>query len=100
MLGKLPLTESDLAMFRRLRIDDELLEAAGVCRVNAHNALEDFGIKLNGSGQAGIVFPYLDPNNGNRVTCRLRRDVSGDNKAKYISPFQDNRHLYFAGPVS
>jgi Domain of unknown function (DUF3854) len=56
---------------------------------------------------AGLIFPYLDPHSGRRVTCRLRRDrpevdAEGKPRNKYLSPYGDNRHLYFApgaGPL-
>ena len=53
---------------------------------------------------SGIVFPYMDPVSGLRVTCRLRRDnppmESGKPKNKYMSAYGDRRHLYFAPGAS
>ena len=61
-------------------------------------ARELFGIRGDGD-MAGIIFPYLDPSNGHRITARLRRDnpeiVDGELKRKYICPFGDRRILYF-----
>ena len=63
------LTPADLEMFRRLRIDRELLGRAGIERVTDQEARQKFG--LNGTGDnAGIVFPYVDAV-GIRRTCRL-----------------------------
>jgi hypothetical protein len=46
------------------------------------------------------MFPYYDPETGSRVTARLRRDhpemgADGKLENKYLSPWGDNRHLYF-----
>jgi predicted P-loop ATPase len=90
------LTPADLEMFRRLRVDPELLVQAGIQRVTDQEARQEFG--LNGSGDnAGIVFPYVDAA-GKRHTCRLRRDrpdvEDGKSVRKYLAPYGDRRHLY------
>src|ERR1035441_10252007 len=92
----LPLTPADLEMFRRLRIDRELLGRAGIERVTDQEARQKFG--LNGTGDnAGIVFPYVDAV-GIRRTCRLRRDhpdmEGGKPVKKYLVPYGDRRHAY------
>src|SRR5438094_666276 len=100
------LTPADLEMFTRLRIPPEMLERAAVCRVTDAEALERYGITRVGN-MAGIVLPYLDPMTGDRVTARLRRDypeigADGKQERKYVCPYGDNRHLYFApgaGPL-
>jgi len=94
-----PLRPSDLEIFRRLGIPDELLERAGVERVTDWDARKKYGIVGYGD-MAGIVFPYFLPSkNGHRVTARLRRDhpeiEDGKPKRKYVSAFGDRRHLYF-----
>ena len=90
------LTPADLEMFRRLRIDPELLARAGIERVTDQEARQKFG--LNGTGDnAGIVFPYIDAG-GIRRTCRLRRDhpdmEGGKEVKKYLAPYGDRRHGY------
>jgi hypothetical protein len=80
------------------RIPLELREAAGVRSVTDAEARDQFGIVGPGD-MGGLIFPYLDPISGRRVTARLRRDhpevVSGKPDRKYISAFGDARHLYF-----
>jgi hypothetical protein len=89
---------ADLTMFARLGIPTELLAQAGVRRVTDSEARELFGIRGDGD-VAGIIFPYLDPSDGYRVTARLRRDnpeIVGDRaERKYVCPFGDRRILYF-----
>lgn len=90
------LMPADLEMFRRLRIDPELLARAGIERVTDREARQKFG--LNGTGDnAGIVFPYVDAV-GIRRTCRLRRDhpdmEDGKPVKKYLAPYGDRRHAY------
>jgi hypothetical protein len=92
------LLNSDLGLFARLGISDEMLVRAGIERVTDREARDKYGI--TGSGDmSGIVFPYVDPHDGRRVTARLRRDNpemdSGELKRKYMSAFGDRRHLYF-----
>jgi putative DNA primase/helicase len=76
------------------------LAEARVQRVTDHEARSDFGISGPLSkDMSGIVFPYISPVTGYRVTARLRRDnpeiKDGREKNKYISPWGDGKHLYF-----
>jgi hypothetical protein len=61
-------------------------------------ARQKFGINGHGD-RAGLIFPYCDPLTDCRHTARLRRDrpdvEDGKPKAKYISAYGDQRHLYF-----
>ena len=90
------LTPADLEMFRRLRIEPELLARARIERVSDQEARLKFG--LNGTGDnAGIVFPYVDAA-GVRRTLRLRRDhpeiENGKPVKKYLAPYGDRRRAY------
>ncbi len=91
------LTETDLQLFARLGITPDLLAAAQVDRVTDPQAREIYGIVGRGD-RSGIIFPYLNPETGNRWTARLRRDhpeiEAGKPKNKYISAYGDKRHLY------
>lgn len=94
------LGKSDLAMFARVGVPLDLLEAAHVERVSDRDARERFGIVGPASrNMAGIVFPYYSHVTGLRVTARVRRDnpeiEDGRAKNKYVAPFGDTRHLYF-----
>lgn len=94
------LIERDLAMFGKIGVSIELLEAAHVERVSDRDARERFGIQGPSSrDMAGIVFPYHSHVNGRRVTCRVRRDhpeiEKGKPKDKYISAYGDRKSLYF-----
>lgn len=100
------MTDEHHAMFARLRIHRNLLADAGVCSVSDAQARDpwQFG-QSQTSDLSGIVFPYLDPETGRRVTARLRRDhpeidATGKTQRKYISPGRDNRHLYFPPGVA
>ena len=99
--GRSRLTESDLGTFARFKIGPDLVAAAGVVRVTDIEARGIWGFRCEGASDlGGIVFPYFDPQDGHRVTARLRRDhpeVDKDGKAKnkYICAFKDNPHLYF-----
>jgi hypothetical protein len=93
------LTAADLATFERFGVSQDLLEAAGVVRVADVEARNDYGITATGD-MSGILFPYFLPSsNGQRATCRLRRDhpeiEAGKPKNKYVSAYGDIRHLYF-----
>jgi hypothetical protein len=89
-------SESDLSMFQRFRIDEGLLEAAGVRRVTQCEAFRDYGINLNGrSHDGGILYPYVSPVDGARWTARLRQDCPSNAKDKYLSPYLDHRYLFF-----
>jgi hypothetical protein len=84
----------------RIGVSEELVTASGI-RSIAHAEAREFGFQLSAAADlSGIVFPYHDPISGQRVTSRLRRDhpdmdSSGKFKGKYVSPFGDQRHLYF-----
>ena len=90
-------------MFLRLGIAPNLLVAAGVRRVTDLDARELYGIRFHGD-LTGIVFPYFHPFNGHRSTARLRRDnpetnSEGRPENRYICPWGNARHLYFAPGV-
>lgn len=93
------LTKTDLELHAGLGITSELLADALVQRVTDHEAREALSSRRAGN-LAGVLYPYLNPINGHRVTCRLRRDhpevEGGRPKDKYLSPYGDRRHLYFA----
>lgn len=93
------LSEGDLKAFAALGIPPDLLERAGVHRVTDVEARELLAATKRCGDLAGIVFPYVYPTTGQRVTCRLRRDhpeiENGKPKDKYLCPFGDVRHLYF-----
>lgn len=97
----LNLTTADLEMFARFGVSADLLERAGVHRVTDAEARHELGINSERLGDmGGIVFPYIDPNDGHCPTRRLRRDqpdIGADGKveSKYLCPYGDNRHLYF-----
>jgi hypothetical protein len=92
------LRDADLDNFAKLGIGAAMLEAAGIERVGHDEAKDRFGISCSGD-RAGIVFPYFDPETGQRVTARLRRDnpeiEGGKPTNKYVSAYADRRHLYF-----
>jgi hypothetical protein len=92
------LTATDLEVFSRLRIPQELIAAAGIERVTDEEARSRFGIAGHGD-MSGLIFPYRDPAGTHRWTCRLRRDhpelENGKPVKKYVSPYGDNRHIYF-----
>ena len=95
------ITDEHLAMFAKLRIDRKLLADAGICSVTDAQARDcgQFG-QSQISDFSGIIFQYFDPETGHRVTTRLRRttqiDANGKVQRKYVSPWGDNRHLYFS----
>jgi hypothetical protein len=92
------LLSADFEMFARLGVSAELLDAAGIERVTDLEARNDYGITNKGD-LSGILFPYFN-GDSRRATCRLRRDhpevEDGKSKNKYVAPFGDVRHLYFA----
>src|SRR5712691_9153346 len=94
------LTQTDLGIFLRLGIDAQLLRSAQVQRLSDEEARSSFGFRFSGD-LAGVVFPYFSPRTGQRVTARLRRDtpeLGSDGKPlnKYLCPYGDRKHLYFA----
>jgi putative DNA primase/helicase len=89
---------SDLKMFASIGVDQKLVEAAGIVRVDDSGA-RALGITLPGD-MSGIAFPYFVPGaNGHRATCRLRRDhpeeSNGKPENKYVCPTGDRKRLYF-----
>jgi hypothetical protein len=99
-LRSAPISSQHLAMFKRLGISPELLVAAGIHTATDQQA-RDEGFRLcSAPNLSGVVFPYSDPETGERVTARLRRDytdvdATGKPVGTYVSPFGDRRHLYF-----
>ena len=96
----LNLTPRDLAVFERLGIPGELLEAANVHRVTDAEARAVYGVVGSATmDMSGLVFPYFIPETGQRVTARLRRDnpeiEAGKERGKYMSAYGDRKHLYF-----
>jgi hypothetical protein len=91
------LRPADYEMFASFGVPAELVDAAGIERVNDEDARFNWGIKGNGD-MSGLVFPYRNGDN-RHMTCRLRRDhpeiENGKPKKKYIAPFGDVRHLFF-----
>ena len=96
------LTQTDIAMFARFGVRPDALECAQVRRLTNEQA-RAYGFSLRDQPAAdlsGLVFPYLDPATGYRVTARLRRDnpevdAGGKPENKYLCPWGDVRHLYF-----
>src|SRR5439155_6709234 len=94
-----PLLPAELEKFARIGVDHTWLAAAGIRHVSDIEARNDYGIQRSDALLEGIIYPYLHPVTGERVTARLRRTypdlVDGKIKNKYLSPYRDNRHLYF-----
>jgi hypothetical protein len=88
-------------MFARLGVDADLLASAGVFRVTDIEARGQWGFQLKDAPDlSGIVFPYRDPESGDRLTARLRRDnpeVDSDGKpeSKYLYAYGDKGRLFF-----
>jgi hypothetical protein len=94
------LSPADLEMFEGFGVDAGLVRRAGIVRVSDAEARQRYGFAGAGD-MAGIVFPYFDPASGSRITARLRRDhpepaANGKLDGKYLSPYGDNRRLFFA----
>lgn len=75
------------------------MSEARIRRVSSAEA-RALGIGYASSDLSGLIFPYVDPESGHRVTSRLRRDnpeldVEGRPVGKYLAPYGDVRHLYF-----
>jgi hypothetical protein len=89
---------ADLTAHAALGITSELLVQAQVRRVDDLEARERLTTKHPGN-LAGILYPYLQPNNGHATTYRLRRDhpeiEHGKPKDKYLSAWGDAKRLYF-----
>jgi hypothetical protein len=92
------LTQEDYARHEALGIPPALLTRACVERVTSRDARERFGFTRDGD-HAGLFYPNISPITGLRQTGRLRRDhpdvdEHGKPRAKYLSPPNDQRHLY------
>ena len=92
------LTTADLKMFQEFGVDNQLLEAAQVHRLDNHEA-KDAGFRYGGD-LSGIVFPYPHFVSAQCVTARMRRDkpdLDADGKpvAKYIQRYGERPFLYF-----
>jgi putative DNA primase/helicase len=80
---------------KQFRIDDELLEAAGVCSVSDLAARELFGIHGRSHEDCGgILFPYFNPATGERTGGRIKLDTP-IGKQKYLME-QGCTALYFS----
>jgi hypothetical protein len=92
------LLSTDLELFSKRGIGEDLLAEAGVERVTDQEARDRFGIRYGGD-VSGLIFPYFDPKDGHRCTARVRRDnpeiEGGKVKNKYVSAYGDRHHLYF-----
>src|SRR5215469_2819004 len=85
-------------MFQEFGVDNQLLEAAQVHRLDNHEA-KDAGFRYGGD-LSGIVFPYPHFVSAQCVTARMRRDkpdLDADGKpvAKYIQRYGERPFLYF-----
>src|SRR5947208_1073431 len=95
-----PLSPQYLEMFMAIGVDEDLLNQAGICRLEDRGARE-YGFKFAAAADlSGICFPYFNPGSAMRVTARLRRDnpeidAEGKPEHKYILAYGDSRHLYF-----
>ena len=94
------LATADLKLHADLGIPPSLLAAAQVRRVTDFEAREVLAVNGKAGNLAGLEYPYIDPDTGQRVTSRVRRDhppvkPDGSPEAKYMSGYGDNRHLYF-----
>lgn len=92
------LRPADRELHARLGIPADLLDHAGVRRVTDAEARALLSSRHPGA-LAGLIYPYHDPQTGQSVTCRVRRDhpeiENGKARDKYLSAFGDRRHLYF-----
>jgi hypothetical protein len=99
-----PLTSSDYAALSRCGIPAELVDAAGLFRVDSMTGAEIVGHKPGrGRDYAGVAFPYFHPLTGATRDYRLRRDnpdieiANGKQKesGKYLSAPGSGNKLYF-----
>jgi Family of unknown function (DUF5906)/Domain of unknown function (DUF3854) len=98
------LKPQDLAMFRKIGVDEHLLVMSQVRRVSDAEACELLTRPIDPiRNMAGVEFPYLDPRSGRRVTSRIRRDKpdhdNGKIAAKYMQSGMDRNHLYFPAGI-
>jgi hypothetical protein len=97
-----PLTTEDRKMFASLRIDPQLLESAGVCRVDTTQA-NQLGFQFKPHADlSGIFFPYCDAA-GRIQNGRIRRDhpelnSKGEPENKYISMPSGRARLLYGLP--
>ncbi len=92
-----PLTNSDLAMFAKLKTSKAILDEGGVCRGTDPQVRQFSIVGPAAHDMQGIVFPYLDPKTGDIVTLRIRRDhpeiKDGKPEGKYLCPKGSARSL-------
>lgn len=99
------LTQADLEMFAKIGVPPEMAEQAGIVRVTDEQARTVYG--FNGAGNnAGLLYPYRDPETGQFYTARLRRDnpptKDGKVEAKYLAQAGRPKHLFLmpgTGPL-
>lgn len=94
------LLQTDIDMFAGFGIPEEVIREAQVQRVTDEQARMEFYIRGDGD-MSGLVFPYHIPGVNGRVTCRVCRDhpeidKNGKLDKKYVAPYGDTRHVYFA----
>ena len=95
------MNSEDLSKLASFGISPDLLLKAGVRRVTDTEARNDYGIRFSAAADlSGLIFPYLHPITGKRVTARLRRDhheidSRGKPQNKYVLAYGDRRLLYF-----
>ena len=95
----LDVTHRDLEMFQAIGVSPHLLRVARVRRVTHAEARELCGIRYKSDHLEGLAFPYLNPDDDQARTWRVRRDnpevdTNGKPIAKYVSP-PDRKCLYF-----
>lgn len=98
------LTASDYDNFSRSFITPEIVEAAGIYRVNDEQGAEILCRKRQaGKDYSGLVFPYRNDLTGDVLEYEIRRDnpdketVNGREKikGKYLRPNKSKSFLYF-----
>jgi predicted P-loop ATPase len=99
------LTTNDYAMFAKIGVPPEMVEQAGIVRVTDAEARTGYGFNGTGSN-AGLLYPYRDPETGQFYTARLRRDnppmKDGKPDAKYLAQAGRPKHLFLipgTGPM-
>ncbi len=64
------MTSDDFSKFGSFGISPDLLSEAGVRRVTDNEARDAYGIRFSaGTDLGGLIFPYVDPRTGRRVTA-------------------------------
>lgn len=89
------MTPADRDLHTALGIDADLLTRAQVFRVSDAEARDLLAMNGKAGDYSGVVYPYLHPDTGQRLTLRLRRDRYDNDHKKYRVPYGDHRHLYF-----